>query len=422
MRDNKETQTEPKSLRSNALWNSFGSMFYMGCQWLITVFVVILSPNFDNSGILAYAMSVGLIFSAMGTYSIRPFQISDLDNEYSSSNYTAFRLITNTLSLLICIIYILAITPRFDLITASILYLAFKFDESFSDVLYGIYQKNDRMDYIGRSQIARGAASLAFFSVALFLSSSIFVAIICMSLSCIAITVVYDYPHASLFGVVTPKITVQKASKLLKTCFWAMLANVLLVYVVSAVRQYYGIVEGDEALGIYAAIATPAVVVQAAINYIYTPLLVPLAKSTKQGKREFLRYFIKIIFILIGFIAVASVALSIICPPILIIMFGDSIAADIGIFPYVILSTALVGLLGYVFTTLVAIRKQLLAAVMTAIAFLASISSAIPFISFFGMNGVNLGIICGCLIGLLTGFAFVVASSSVKSTSKKVLK
>ena len=44
------------SLKANVLWNSIGSMFYLGCQWLITVLVVRLSSGFDAAGLLSLAM------------------------------------------------------------------------------------------------------------------------------------------------------------------------------------------------------------------------------------------------------------------------------------------------------------------------------------------------------------------------------
>lgn len=44
------------SLKANMLWNSFGSLFYSGCQWLVTVMVVRLSTSYEAAGILAVAM------------------------------------------------------------------------------------------------------------------------------------------------------------------------------------------------------------------------------------------------------------------------------------------------------------------------------------------------------------------------------
>lgn len=412
MTDLKKNRIEPRSLKANAVWNSAGSLFYMGCQWLITVLVVSLSPNYDNSGILAFAMAVGLVFYAIGTYSIRPFQISDIKNEYSAQNYIAFRLLTNIGSYALCIIYLLFITQRWDLILASLLYLVFKFDESFSDVLFGIYQKNARMDYIGKSYIARGALSLSCFAISIGLTSNIFISIACMAASCIFVTFAYDIPRSTLFGPIKPSISRQKAFLLLKKCFVAMLANLMLTYVVSAVRQYYGIIAGDSELGIYAAIATPAVVVQASIGYIYTPFIVPLAEAFHKGRKPFLKYFLKILSILTILILGLSAVLCIVGPAFLILIFGESITSDIHIFPFVVASTALVGLLGYMFAALVTMRKMVHACIMSAIAFAISISSAIPFISLLDMNGINLGIIAGCISGLVVGMIFVIISKN----------
>ena len=52
----------PLSTKQNMLWNSVGSMTYLACQWLTTVFVVRLSAGYDDAGLLSLAMSVVGIF------------------------------------------------------------------------------------------------------------------------------------------------------------------------------------------------------------------------------------------------------------------------------------------------------------------------------------------------------------------------
>ena len=41
------------SVKQNMLWNTAGSMVYLVCQWLITVFVVRLSDGYDAAGVLS---------------------------------------------------------------------------------------------------------------------------------------------------------------------------------------------------------------------------------------------------------------------------------------------------------------------------------------------------------------------------------
>lgn len=55
----------PLSTKRNTLWNAAGCIFYLGCQWLTTVLVVVLSTDYNNSGALAFAMSVGNMFASV---------------------------------------------------------------------------------------------------------------------------------------------------------------------------------------------------------------------------------------------------------------------------------------------------------------------------------------------------------------------
>ena len=49
------------SVGQNALLNSIGSLFYLGCQWLITVLVIRIG-SVEDGGDLSLAMSITNIF------------------------------------------------------------------------------------------------------------------------------------------------------------------------------------------------------------------------------------------------------------------------------------------------------------------------------------------------------------------------
>ena len=77
--------------------------------------------------------------------------------------------------------------------------------------------------------------------------------------------------------------------------------------IASLARQLYGNLQGTEALGLYAAIATPSVLIQAASRYLYAPFLVPLAnKWNQQEHKAFFGMYIKV-FLLICAAGLASV-------------------------------------------------------------------------------------------------------------------
>ena len=182
------SKTQPLSTQANALWNAAGCFFYLGCQWLTTIFVALFSSNFENSGVLAFAMSTGNMFSALGLYKIRTYQVSDVNSDYSPNNYVCFRFITIGTAAFITILYLLASTGLNTFTFASIIYLLFKADETFNDVIFGIEQKADRMDYIGKSQFMRGIATIIGFTVPLLLFDSLIVAIFGMAILCMSVT------------------------------------------------------------------------------------------------------------------------------------------------------------------------------------------------------------------------------------------
>ena len=58
-------------------------MFYLGCQWLITVLVVRLSTSFDAAGLFSLATSVVNTFGTFANYKIGTYQVSDINRQYS---------------------------------------------------------------------------------------------------------------------------------------------------------------------------------------------------------------------------------------------------------------------------------------------------------------------------------------------------
>lgn len=404
----KQRAIEPLSVAQNTIFNAIGCLCYLGCQWVTTVMVVRLSSSYENSGLYAFAMATGIIFASIALYKVRTFQVSDISNQFSNSSYIAFRLITILIGWFVCAVYIpIATNRQMNLITVSLLYLVFKTDESFSDVLYGIYQKNGRMDYIGISQFIRGILSLIAFSAGLALTDSLPTAIISMTTSCMLVTIVYDLPHARRFGSIKPIFDNSALLALAKICFFAMLASLLANSIVSSVRQYYGIVNGSEALGHYASVATPAVLIQVAATYLYSPLIGKLATDLKKDRVLFLKSFIKTMGMLVLVMGICVLALSLVGSSLLTIAFGNSIQPYTYLFPYVLTATAAVGLLLYCNDVLIIQRRMKQTLFCNGIAFACAVASAIPFIALFDMNGINYSIILGCSIAILSSLSCI---------------
>lgn len=186
------------------LWNSIGSLCYSGCQWLITVVAVRLSSTYGAAGLLAVAMSVSNIFSRVGLFRIRPYQVSDIHEKVPAGQYVGFRIVTIALGFAITLIYMCFTCSR-ESFVATTLYLAFRAGDVFIDVLHGVDQQHQRMDYCGVSMIIRATLFLVAFIIGLRCFDSLDIALLGMVVATYLV-VIYDYRIASRFTNVRPSL------------------------------------------------------------------------------------------------------------------------------------------------------------------------------------------------------------------------
>ena len=79
--------------RDNFLWNMIGSVLYAAA----TILLVRLTRGAAGTGAGAdfnIAFKTGQILLTVGYFEIRPFQVTDVNNEYSFQDYLSLRVIT----------------------------------------------------------------------------------------------------------------------------------------------------------------------------------------------------------------------------------------------------------------------------------------------------------------------------------------
>ena len=403
-------------MKANIAWNTIGSVFYQGCLWLMTVLVVRLSADYQNSGMLAFAMSIGNIYTALGTYTMRTYQVSDVKNENSAGNYVALRFVTVFGALIACGIYGLAVSP-----TPATL---FKADESFVNVMYGCDQKAMRLDYVGQSQIIRGCLVVGIFVGGMLLTGSLALTLVLIFLGCLSVTVFFDTRKTSaVVDSLRPRITRERCLRLLRVCLPSVAGNVIGGLVISAARQYFGISFGESALGIYASVATPCVIIQVLAQNLYTPLLGPIAEKVSVGDAKAARRGALRLFLLVGGVAaVLSAVLSVFAEPLLTLLYGQTIVPYVGLLPFAMVVTTEVAL-SFVLTDLLIVYKKLTQTfVVNGIAFAVMAVSVKACTDLWYMNGLNYSLIVAYTISAAYGLVVLFLASRGKKDQAVITK
>ncbi|WP_447978423.1 lipopolysaccharide biosynthesis protein [Candidatus Nitrospira bockiana] len=185
----------PLSLQRNFSWTMAGNVVYSACQWGILLILVRLgSPAEVGQFALGLAVTAPvMIFANLG---LRQIQATDAQREYDFSDYWGLRLVTTALALLfICGIALL--TGHGSHTALVIIAVGFaKAMESLSDVAHGLLQQYRRMDFIAKSQMARGVLAVGTVWSAMQAAGGLVWGLLLMGGAWMGVLLAYDVPNA----------------------------------------------------------------------------------------------------------------------------------------------------------------------------------------------------------------------------------
>ncbi len=376
--------------------------------------VVVLADDYTYSGALAVAMAVGNLVATITLFNVRPFQVTDVNGVYSAGEYVGFRFLTAVVALLACFGYsLLTVSPECATVVAA--YALFKAVDSFVDVLHGVDQLASRLDYAGQSQIIRGVLILVAFVFGMVILNSLVASVLLMAAFSFFVVLMFDARKTSSLDDIWPKVSFSAWSSILKSCFPGFAAALLCAFVVSYSRQWFGMVSGSELLGVYAAIATPAVVVQAFAGYVYSPLLGPIAKmwhrrdysGIKRTMTRFVKALIAIEMLCFGLYFLAG-------HEVLVFVYGDGVSPyTLAMLP-VLVCTGMTATMIFLVDLLISFRLGKIAVLSGLVASAACVVSVPFFVETWGMNGISYSITVSFVFGSFWAIAAMVKSFAAR--------
>ena len=378
------------SLRRNVMYNSAGSLTYLACQWLISVLAVRLG-SYADGGMLSLAVTVTNVFYVLATFSLRVYQASDVTGRFGASCYISTRVMTGLGGMALCVAFAAA-NVQYSLAQKAciVLYMLFKLTEALVDTFAAEQQKAMRMDYIFRSFMMRSVTSLGSFVLGMTLWHSLPLALMLMALTTMPVVILYDGRIVRRMTGFRLRLSPSEGMPLLRAAWPMMVNSAMMTLLVSIPRYMLEYCHGAEIMGIYASIATPAVIVQAGCSFVYSPLVAPLSEKYARGdvagfRRTTARALLAVLTLFLGVVAGAA----------LLGRWGLKLLFGASILPYAwllipALLTSLCSALLYFFEvplTIMGKLKHMTAVHGCAVALSVALSAVM--IPRLGMNGVN---------------------------------
>ena len=157
-----EITNEKKEFLRNFIWNSLGT----GINSFNSLFFLIIVTRINGieiAGIFSIAYATATILYTLAMYSGRLCQVTDIENRIKDKDYITNRALTCFIMIIGAICFLLI--KRYSAFKTTIFALLaiFKAIESFSDILYGVMQKNNLLYKSGMSLSLKGFIGIILF-------------------------------------------------------------------------------------------------------------------------------------------------------------------------------------------------------------------------------------------------------------------
>ncbi len=382
------------SIQKNMMFNTIGSLVYYFCQWLLSVVIVRIS-GYEVAGIFGLATTITASPAILALFNVRNYQVSDLDGQYETRTYISSRHFTNALAYVVCLGIIAVRGCSWDVVAVICVFMLYKLAEGTADVYYGVEQRWGRLDYAGISLSLRGFLTIIPFVIAQYLWNNLLLSLCLITLGSYAVVLIYDRGKVKKLVAIHQQAEavasqgLRDIKNLLITCiplaFVAFLNNLAFNFPKMSLEKYHG----AEAMGYFASITSPALVVQLAANTIFAPLVTPLTDAFLRHDPKAFRDKIKLFAILmIGMSVVVLLGAALLGNWVLRLIFGAEIEAYTYLFvPSIAVTLCLAAstVLLSICTLVREIKKQY---IVGGAGIIVAIALAKALVTPFGMEGV----------------------------------
>lgn len=292
--------------RKNFIWNTLGT----GFNAFNSLFFMIIATRIngvEQAGIFTLAFSTATILYSIGIYAGRIYQVTELNKEISDKDFIASRIVTCILMIILVLGFCLIRGYEIEKLIVFLLLTIYKVLEAFSDVIYGILQKQDKLDIVGKSLFIKSLLSICAFMIFNLITKNMIISIVSMIIICIVIIIIYDIKKAYSYIDLKKKVKIENVWSIFKKGFFVFAISFLGMYVLNAPKYAIDTYLTSDYQTIFGIIVMPATVIGLVAQFLIYPYLNQIVTLYKNNDIINLKkLLLKIILFVVAFGIIAT--------------------------------------------------------------------------------------------------------------------
>ncbi len=311
-----------EQLKKNFLWNTLGTSLN-AFNSLFFMIAVTRINGVDNAGIFTIAFSTACIIYIIGLYAGRIYQVTEPDKKITNKDYIANKIITTVSMIIIVLLFCVIKGYTLFKIIIFILLTIYKAMEAFADVFYGILQKNDELDKVGKSLFFKSVISIILFVLIDILTKNMIISITGMLIANILIILFYDIRNSKKYIEKASSINKKHVFKIFKLGFFTFAISFLGMYILNAPKYAIDNYLQDNYQTIFGIIVMPATVIGLVAQFLIHPYLNKILKLYESRDKKGLNNIVlKLIIAIIAIGVISSFLAYFLGPEVLGLVYG----------------------------------------------------------------------------------------------------
>lgn len=374
--------------RSDYLFNSLGLGLWGVLFPLLTVIATQLAGT-EAAGRFSMAFVIANLLQFVGTYGVRTYQVSDVDEAESFGSYQLQRAASCLLMVGVAWLWCLVKGYSGEMLSICVGTFAFRLVDSLADVYEGRLQQCDKLWLAGISQALRCGVSIASFTVALLVTHDVAVASLALAGAAGVSLLLVSLPLALLETPRSRGVRLVELQEIFVECAPAFAAQFLFVLIESVPKfAMEGALAYENQL-FFNAIYFPAQGIAMTVGLVYKPQLVRLSNIWSEPNH---RGRFDLIVIAVAGVAAALTAGTLLFNvafgvPLLGILYGTDFEPMRAQLYLMVLAGGMSAIVDFLYQIITVLRRQEVVTRSYLLTFALSVVLSVTLVATLGFNG-----------------------------------
>ena len=383
-----EAQYASHRTKRDFMWNSIGLAAWGMVFPLLTIIVTQL-VGLELAGMFSLAFVTATLLMIVANYGVHTFQVSDLDESHSFSDYQVNRWITCAAMVVIGLLYCNLRGYTGDMLLISIGVYLYKMVDGLADVYEGRLQQMDKLYLAGISQTIRSASVLVIFTLFLLITHNLGGASIAMAVTAIVSFVLVTAPLALLETPASRKASFASIKRLFIECAPLFVALFMYAFIDNMPKfMMEGVLTYDNQL-FFNALYFPAQAILMTVGLIYKPLLVKMAAAWADVERRtrFDLFIVVMIVVILVITGAGAFLMNWIGIPIMSFLYGTDFEPYRSLSLVMLAAGGITGIIDFLYQVITVLRKQKVVMRLYLMTFVCSLFVPVLMINMTGLTG-----------------------------------